>query len=156
MSDEVLIRSRGPHPYVLFAVPFALTILAAGIAGIVTMHLVVGLACVAGATWVLLSSAYSAWGRLCIRQADDTITVIDRLGPLERTIATFFRSQIRAVAPISVSPAYMMWPGSAGRQLRVVLDDRELRVGGGLVLDAASLDEISALLSGAILPPPSH
>lgn len=141
-------RSRGPHPYVFVATPIALALLGLGGYAISTLHLVLGLACVAGGMWVLMSSAYSAWGRLIVHEDDDAITIMEALGPLKRVVSTFMRSQVRAVVPFSSGPAFMLFPGSAGKQLRVTLDDREIRVGGGLCLDADTMSKLESNLCG--------
>lgn len=144
----MLAGSRGPHPYVFIAVPIALAVMALGGYAISTMHLVLGLACVAGAAWVLMSSAYSTWGSLAVDEADDAFTITERLGPLKRIVSTFARSQVRAIAPVSAGPAYLLFPGSAGKQLGVALDDREIRIGGGLCLDAETMSKLETYLIG--------
>lgn len=155
-ADGARLRfaSRGPHPFVWVAVPFALVLGALGVAGIAGLgtaglvSIIVGAATVAFALSVLLSAAYSAWGIVRLERRGGEWVVTRNLGSL-RSVSVFASGSIRSADVWTPPPYVVVWPGSAGRQVRVHLSDRErpIEIAAGLRLDDGTLQTLSALLT---------
>lgn len=145
-------ESRGPHAYVFIAVPFGLALLALATLGVVLgdrdVFAILGALAIAGwGTWMLTSSAYSCWGAVAIARAGDRLAVTCALGSLSRRLE-FASSAIRSIEHYTPPPGIMMFPGSAGPQLRVYLQSRArpVAIGGGLCLDERELKSIEEQL----------
>jgi hypothetical protein len=144
--------SRGPHPYVFFSLPFGVAMLAVAALAFSTAArepwaVFVGVASAVLGIWVLASSAYSAWGRLEISRRDDRVVVTRSLGRWSRSFELWLGG-VRHVERYTPPPAAMMWPGTAGPQVRVYLErkDRPLAIGGGLCLQEEDLRAIEKIL----------
>lgn len=96
---------------------------------------------------MLTSSAYSCWGAVAIARAGDRLAVTCALGSLSRRLE-FASSAIRSIEHYTPPPGIMMFPGSAGPQLRVYLQSRArpVAIGGGLCLDERELKSIEEQL----------
>src|SRR5262249_49163387 len=122
--------SRGPHPFVWVAVPFALVLGTLGVAGIAGLgapglvSVIVGVVAVAFAISVLLSAAYAAWGVLVLERRGGEWVATRHLGSL-KSVSTFATGRIRSADVWSPPPYVVVWPGSAGRHVRVHLSHRE-------------------------------
>lgn len=145
-------QSRGPHAYIFIAVPFGLAVLALAVLGVVFgdrgIPATLGVLILAAwGAWMLASSAYSCWGTVEISRTGDRIIVTRALGALSRRIE-LASTAIRGIEHYTPPPGIMMFPGSAGPQLRVLVQDRALplNVGGGLCLDEQELKSIEELL----------
>lgn len=146
--------ARGPHPFVWVAVPFALVLGALGVAGVAGLgtpglvSIIVGAAAVAFALSVLLSAAYSAWAIVRLERRGGEWVVTRHLGSL-RSVSTFSSSRVRSADVWSPPPYVVVWPGSAGRQVRVHISDRErpIEIAAGLRLDDGTLQTLSALFT---------
>ena len=145
-------QSRGPHAYIFVAVPFGVALVAAAALGVLLGNLDVftligALAIAAWGVWVLLSSAYSCWGTVEVTRADNLLSLTRALGSLSRR-EQFASTAIRSVEYYTPPPGIMMFPGSAGPQLRVFLEHRArpLTIGAGLCLDEQELKSIEQLL----------
>jgi hypothetical protein len=146
--------SRGAHPFVWVAVPFGLALGALGVAGIAGLgtsglvSIIVGAAAVAFAVSVLLSAAYAAWGVLVLERRGGEWVVTRRLGPL-RSVSTFGTGPIRSADVWSPPPYVVLWPGCAGRHVRVHVSDRErsIAITAGLRLDGATLQALCAVFT---------
>ena len=146
--------SRGPHPFVWIAVPFALALGALGVAGMAGLgtpgmvSIIVGAAAVAFALSVLLSAAYSAWAIVRLERRGGEWVVTRHLGSL-RSVSTFASGRIRSADVWSPPPYVVLWPGSAGRYVRVYLSHRErpIELTAGLRLDGATLQALCALFT---------
>jgi hypothetical protein len=155
-ADGARLRfaSKGPHPFVWIAVPFALALGALGVAGIAGLgttglvSIVVGAAAVAFALSVLLSAAYSAWGVLMLERGSGEWVLSRHLGSW-KSRSTFGSGRIRSADVWSPPPYVVVWPGSAGRHVPVHLSDRErpIEIAAGLRLDAATLQALCALFT---------
>jgi hypothetical protein len=138
-GDVLRFRSNGPHPFAWFAVPFGLALGLMGAIGIVgepgVLSFVVGGATIAFGVAVLYSTAFGAWGELELSHVGTSWTVTTRLGRRERS-SGFPQRDVRSVEIYTPPPYNIVWPGAAGRQLRIELDRRErpLFLGAGLQL----------------------
>ncbi len=145
-------ESHGPHPYVFIAVPFGLALLALATLAVVfgkcdAFTILGAVAIAAWGAWVLTSSAYSCWGAVAIARNGDRLAVTRALGSLSRRVE-FAGSAIRSIEHYTPPPGIMMFPGSAGPQLRVYLQyrARPVTIGGGLCLDEQDLRSIEEQL----------
>lgn len=149
---ELNFRSHGPHPYVLFAAPFGLILVSLAVTALFLAPADAGTAFgVIGAfafgTWVMLSCAFSVWGSVTLRRDGDRCVLTRSIARWSRSVH-FQIDEIGRVEAYTPSPAVMVWPGDAGRQLRVVLQGRQrpLAIGEGLCLDDDELKSIEELL----------
>lgn len=152
MGTRSRFTSRGPHPYVFFAAPFGLVLLACAGAGSwlgasdastafgVTVGTLFG-------TWVLASCAYSAWGVVELARDQDEIALTKRLGGLTRT-SRFRANDVVHVEEYTPTPAAIIFPGGAGRHLQMTVRgrNRPVSIGEGLCLDTAELHSIRDLI----------
>lgn len=153
-GDRLCFATRGPHPFVWIAVPFAVVLGALGVAGIAGLgapglvSIIAGIAATAFAVAVLTSTAYSAWGVLELERRGGDWIVTRRLGPL-RSVSTFPAARIRSAELASPPPFVVFWPGGAGRHVRVRVPDREqpLEIAAGLRLDDPTLQALRALFT---------
>jgi hypothetical protein len=153
-GDYLRFASKGPHPFVWIAVPFAIVLGALGVAGIAGLgapglvSIIVGAAAVVFAISVLLSAGYAIWGTLVLERRDREWVVTRQLGSL-KSVSTFTHSRIRSADVWSPPPYVVVWPGGAGRHVRVHVSDRErpIEVAAGLQLDGATLQALSELFT---------
>lgn len=155
MTEELQFKSQGPHPYVFFAVPFGLVLLATAVLAIGFAPRDAGSAfgvLVASplGLWTMSSSAYGIWGRLVIKREDNRCVVTRSLGRYSKSVE-FFIADIRSVKTFTPSPGVIVWPGSAGRHLFVDLPHRKrpLAIAEGLCLSDTDLASIESLLSAS-------
>jgi hypothetical protein len=153
-GDRLRFATKGPHPFVWIAVPFALALGALGAAGIVGLgapglvSIIVGIAATAFAVGVLTSAAYGIWGVQEIERRGGDWIVTRRLGSL-RSVSTLPAVHIRSAEVSSPPPFVVIWPGSAGRHVRVHVSGRErpIEVAAGLQLDNATLQALQLLFT---------
>jgi hypothetical protein len=153
-GDHLRFASKGPHPFVWIAVPFALVLGTLGVGGIAGLGapglvaIIAGVAAVAFAVAVLISAAYSTWGTLDLERRGGEWIVTRRLASLS-TISTFASARIRSVELWSPPPFVVVWPGSAGQQVRVYTSAREqpISIAAGLRLDDAALRALQTLFT---------
>lgn len=153
-GDGLRFTSKGPHPFVWIAVPFALVLGALGVAGIAGLgapglvSIIVAMAAIAFAIAVLLSVAYSTWGTLDLERRGGEWIVTRRLGSL-RSVSTFASGRIRSAEVWNPPPFVVVWPGSAGRQVRVYMSGRgqPISIAAGLRLDNAALRALQTLFT---------
>jgi hypothetical protein len=153
-GDRLQFATRGPHPFVWVAVPFALMLGAlgvAGIAGVGTSGLVsaiAGIGATAFAVAVLISAAYSAWGVMELERRGPEWIVTRCLGRV-RFVSAFAVGRVRSAELYSPPPFVVLWPGGAGLHVRVHMSDRErpIEVGSGLRLDGTTLHSLQTLFA---------
>ena len=145
-------RSRRVHPYVVFAVPFGLCLQALAYLGfraetVTAGSIFVACCCIAFGAAVLMSCAFNIWGRVTIERTDDRFSITRTLWRWSRT-NEFFISQVRSVERYTSPPYVIVWPGCAGKHLRVFIEHRErpLSIADGLNLDDQQLHAIEELL----------
>jgi hypothetical protein len=146
--------TKGPHPFVTVAVPFALVLGGMGVAGLAgvgdrgVVAFIAALAAMAFAIAVLMSVAYTSWGSMEIERRGPDWIVTRSLGRL-RSASVFAAGGIRSAVIYSPPPFVIFWPGSAGLHVRVHVANRErpVEVGAGLRLDGATLQALQALFT---------
>lgn len=153
-GDRLRFATRGPHPFVWVAVPFAPMLGAlgvAGIAGVGTSGLVsaiAGIGATAFAVAVLVSAGYSTWGVMEIERRGSEWIVTRYLGRMS-FVSAFAVGRVRSAELYSPPPFVVLWPGGAGLHVRVHLSDRErpVEVGAGLRLDGTALHSLQTLFA---------
>jgi hypothetical protein len=153
-GNRLQFVTRGPHPFVWVAVPFALMLGAlgvAGIAGVGTSGLVsaiAGIGATAFAVAVLMSAAYSTWGVMELERRGSEWIVTRCLGRV-RSVSAFAADRIRSAELYSPPPFVALWPGGAGLHVRVHMLDRErpIELGAGLRLDGPTLHSLQTLFT---------
>lgn len=145
-------RTRGLHPYLLFAAPFGICLIVISGLGVEACqraigYLVVVVFAFSFGAMVLHSCALHIWERLRIRRTDGRIVVSRILGAWSRS-REFYVADIRSVDRDTSTPGDIVWPSQAGRYVRVLVArlDRPIAIGEGLNLEDRELDEIEEIL----------
>jgi hypothetical protein len=153
-GEPLVLQTRGPHGFTWIAAPIALLLVALGVLGVAEVRqqgavaLVTGLASLALGAAIAWSVAYSAWGSVEIARIGETWAVTRRLGAATR-VETFPAAQVRSAEVYSPPPYVVVWPGGAGRHVRVELAGRARPVdlAAGLCLDDELLSKLRALFT---------
>jgi hypothetical protein len=153
-GDRLRFPTTGPHPFVWVALPFALVLGALGVAGIAGVGsrglapMIAATGALAFAVAVLMSAAYSAWGVMELERRGAEWVVTRQLGPV-RSASAFPAGRVRSAELSSPPPFVVLWPGGAGRHVRVYVVDRErpIEIGAGLRLEAPTLQALQALFT---------
>jgi hypothetical protein len=149
---SIVVVSSGVRFAVVVAAPLGLLIVAAGIAGpLVQLSLAsvfVSVIALGFGAPMVVSSAYSAWGTCSLSAGDDGFAVIHALWRWRWTWR-FPRSRIRSVFVYRPPAGYVLWPGSYGLHVRVLLSDseRSVPIASGMHAPRETLDEIRAMLA---------
>jgi hypothetical protein len=153
-GEHFRFATRGPHAFTWIAVPFAVALAALGVLGIAEVRsqgavaLITSLGSLGLAAAISVSAAYTAWGSMEIVRSGEEWIVTWRLGRATR-VTTFRASLVRTAEIYSPPPYVALWPGGAGRQVRVEVAGRgrPIELGAGLCLDEASLSSLRAQFS---------
>jgi hypothetical protein len=150
---DLEFRARERHPYFYVGAVFGVVFVATGIAAVVANvasfgNDIVALFAFGFGAAILVSAAFAVCGRLRVQTHDDGwCTVTWTLGSWARS-KRFPLADVRSVQRYSPPPFAVMWPSIAGTQLRVDVkhESRPIDIGGGFMLDDASLAAIESVL----------
>lgn len=150
-ASAIQVDSNGTSMEFLVATPLGLLICFCGLGGLV-FHTSFGVVVVASIALafgiaVLVSCAYSVWGRCSVTLVEAECVVVHMLWRW-RWVWRFAASRIRSVFLYDPPPAYIMWPGSSGLHVRVSLDrsQRSVPVASGLHASRETLERIQTTL----------
>jgi hypothetical protein len=153
MNKSLQFRARDRHPFVYLGAAFGAILIASGVSALAMSacspaNFVVGVFAIGFGGAIVASTAYAAWGQLCVAVGDDDwCTISWVLGPWSRT-KRFPRADVRSVKRCGSSSFAIVWPSMAGRQLRldVLRETRPVDLGGGFAMDDLSLQAIEDLI----------